>query len=179
LKKPLFPWATRSWWLGAAAGAAASLASIALQRGLDSLLSVPMMPPAVAIGAVICVAVWVGPVAAWTATCLMTVWCAIDLTLAWGYSALDVSARCAIFAAEAAVLSFFGTELFRSRGALQRSNTRQRQLLDTSAEGILVHSGAGVITYGNERMAELLAVGSGTLQNRKFEEFVFPEDLSA
>ena len=138
-----------------------------------------MMPPAVAIGAVICVAVWVGPVAAWTATCLMTVWCAIDLTLAWGYPDLDVAARCAIFAVEAAVLSFFGTELFRSRRALQRSNTRQRQLLDTSAEGILVHSGAGVITYGNERMAELLAVARGTLQNRKFEEFVFPEDLTA
>ena len=138
-----------------------------------------MMPPVVAIGAVICVAVWIGPVAAWTATCLMTVWCAVDLTLAWGYPALDVAARSAMFAAEAAVLSFFGTELFRSRRALQRSNTRQRQLLDTSAEGILVHSGSGIITYGNERMAELLAVGSGALQDRKFEEFVFPEDLSA
>ena len=59
-----------------------------------------MMPPVIAIGAVIFLAVWVGPVAAWTATCLMTVWCAVDLTLAWGFSTIDVTARCAIFAAD-------------------------------------------------------------------------------
>ncbi len=131
------------------------------------------------LAAVICAAVCIGPVAAWTASGLLTIWCAVDLELAWGYPVPDVAARCAIFAAEAALLSVFSRELFRSRQQLQRSNARQRQFVDTAAEGILVHSGSGVITYANERMSELLAVARDALECRKFEEFVFPEDLPA
>jgi two-component system cell cycle sensor histidine kinase/response regulator CckA len=179
LKKPVFPWARRSWWLAALIGVAASLVSVALERALDHLLSVPVMPLLAGACAVICVAVWAGPVAAWTATALVTVWCAVDLKVAWGYQPLDVLARCSIFAFEGALLSMFSAKLFRSRKELERSNARQRQFVDTASEGILVHNGSGVITYANERMGELLAVAHGSLECRKFEEFIFPEDLAA
>jgi PAS domain S-box-containing protein len=179
LKKPVFPWARGSWWLHALIGVAASLVSVAIERALDHLLSVPVMPLFAALGAVICVAAWVGPVAAWAATGFMTVWCAVDLRLAWGYAPPDIVARCAICASEGALISTLSARFFRSRRDLQRSNARQRQFVDTAAEGILVHNGSGVITYANERMSELLAVGRGNLACRKFEEFVFPEDLPA
>lgn len=168
-----------SWWLCALAGIAASLVSVALERALDHFLSVPVTPLLAATAAVVVSALWFGPIAASTAGALMTVWCALDLSLAFGWPPLDVAAPCAIFAGEAVLLSVFSAQLFRSRAQLRRSHARQRQFVDTAAEGILVHNGSGVITYANERMCELLAVGRGALECRKFEEFVFPDDLSA
>src|SRR5689334_10327369 len=110
VKKPVFPWVRRSWWLDALIGIAASLVSVVLERALDHLLSVPVMRLLAAICAAISVAVWVGPVAAWTATALLSVWCAVDLKLAWGYPPGDVLARFAIFLFEGSLISIFSAK---------------------------------------------------------------------
>ncbi|HWE00693.1 MAG TPA: PAS domain S-box protein [Bryobacteraceae bacterium] len=161
-----------------AAGALVSLASVGIERAIDHFLSAPLSPSCIAVGAVICAA-WIAPLAGWTATVALTVWCAADLRLAWRYAPLDVLVRSLIFAAEGALLCSGAARLFRFRRELERSNARQRQFVDTAAEGILVHSSSGIITYANERMNEMLAAGKGGLECRKFEDFVFPEDLPA
>jgi PAS domain S-box-containing protein len=170
--------AWRSWWFNVAAGVLVSLASVGIDRAIDHFLSAPLPPSSVAMAAVICAA-WIGPVAGWMATIALTAWCAADLRLIWGYAPADVLARDLLFAVEAALVCFGATRLFRLGRELERSNARQRQFVDTAAEGILVHSSSGIMTYANERMHEMLAAGKGGLECRKFEDFIFPEDLPA
>ena len=56
--------------------------------------------------------------------------------------------------------------------SLQDSEQRFKQLVDGAQEGIWVADDRGVITYVNQRMAELLGHGTGSLLGRQVYDFV-------
>jgi PAS domain S-box-containing protein len=56
--------------------------------------------------------------------------------------------------------------------ALQESEQRFKQLVDVAQEGIWVTDDRGVITYMNQRLADLLGYGNGTLLGRPVYDFI-------
>jgi PAS domain S-box-containing protein len=56
--------------------------------------------------------------------------------------------------------------------ALQESEQRFKQLIDVAQEGIWVADDRGVITYVNQRLAELLGYGNGALLGRQVYDFI-------
>ena len=56
--------------------------------------------------------------------------------------------------------------------ALQESEQRFKQLVDVAQEGIWVADDRGVITYVNQRLAELLGYGNGSLLGRPVYDFI-------
>ena len=56
--------------------------------------------------------------------------------------------------------------------ALQESEQRFKQLVDVAQEGIWVADDRGVITYANQRLADLLGYGNGTLLGRPVYDFI-------
>jgi PAS domain S-box-containing protein len=56
--------------------------------------------------------------------------------------------------------------------ALQESEQRFKQLVDVAQEGIWVSDDRGVITYVNQRMADLLGYGIGNLLGRPVYDFI-------
>src|SRR3982751_6251403 len=55
--------------------------------------------------------------------------------------------------------------------ALQESEQRFKQLVDVAQEGIWVADDHGVITYVNQRMADLLGYNNGDLLGRQVYDF--------
>lgn len=64
------------------------------------------------------------------------------------------------------------TRLEERTRALQESEQRFKQLVDVAQEGIWVADDRGVITYVNQRMADLLGYGNGTLLGRTVYDFI-------
>ncbi|HZA97773.1 MAG TPA: GAF domain-containing protein, partial [Gemmatimonadales bacterium] len=64
------------------------------------------------------------------------------------------------------------TRLEERTRALQESEQRFKQLIDVAQEGIWVADDRGVITYVNQRLADLLGYGNGTLLGRPVYDFV-------
>jgi PAS domain S-box-containing protein len=64
------------------------------------------------------------------------------------------------------------TRLEERTRALQESEQRFKQLIDVAQEGIWVADDRGVITYVNQRLADLLGYGNGTLLGRPVHDFV-------
>ena len=62
--------------------------------------------------------------------------------------------------------------------ALQESEQRFKQLVDVAQEGIWVTDDRGVITYVNQRMADLLGYTNGTLLGRPVYDFIEAESRS-
>jgi PAS domain S-box-containing protein len=62
--------------------------------------------------------------------------------------------------------------------ALQESEQRFKQLVDVAQEGIWVADDRGVITYVNQRMADLLGYGNGSLLGRPVYDFVEADSRS-
>jgi PAS domain S-box-containing protein len=56
--------------------------------------------------------------------------------------------------------------------ALQESEQRFKQLIDVAQEGIWVADERGVITYVNQRLADLLGYGNGALLGRPIYDFI-------
>jgi PAS domain S-box-containing protein len=56
--------------------------------------------------------------------------------------------------------------------ALQESEQRFKQLVDVAQEGIWVTDDRGVITYANQRLADLLGYSNGTLLGRPVYDFI-------
>lgn len=56
--------------------------------------------------------------------------------------------------------------------ALQESEQRFKQLVDVAQEGIWVADDRGVITYVNQRLADLLGYGNGSLLGRPVYDFI-------
>jgi PAS domain S-box-containing protein len=56
--------------------------------------------------------------------------------------------------------------------ALQESEQRFKQLVDVAQEGIWVADDGGVITYVNQRMAELLGYQNGAMLGRRVYDFI-------
>jgi PAS domain S-box-containing protein len=56
--------------------------------------------------------------------------------------------------------------------ALQESEQRFKQLVDVAQEGIWVADDRGVITYANQRLADLLGYANGTLLGRPVYDFI-------
>ena len=56
--------------------------------------------------------------------------------------------------------------------ALQESEQRFKQLVDTAQEGIWLADDNGVITYANQRMAELLGYQNGAMLGRRVFDFI-------
>jgi PAS domain S-box-containing protein len=59
--------------------------------------------------------------------------------------------------------------------ALQESEQRFKQLVDVAQEGIWIADDRGVITYANQRMADLLGYGNGSLLGRPIYDFMESE----
>jgi PAS domain S-box-containing protein len=59
--------------------------------------------------------------------------------------------------------------------ALQESEQRFKQLVDVAQEGIWVADDRGVITYVNQRLADLLGYGNGSLLGRPVYDFIEPD----
>jgi len=59
--------------------------------------------------------------------------------------------------------------------ALQESEQRFKQLVDVAQEGIWVADDRGVITYVNQRLADLLGYVNGTLLGRPVLDFIEPD----
>jgi PAS domain S-box-containing protein len=64
------------------------------------------------------------------------------------------------------------TRLEERTRALQESEQRFKQLVDVAQEGIWVADDRGVITYVNQRMADLLGYGNGGLLGRPVFDFI-------
>ena len=64
------------------------------------------------------------------------------------------------------------TRLEERTRALQESEQRFKQLVDVAQEGIWVTDDRGVITYVNQRMADLLGYGNGNLLGRPVYDFI-------
>jgi PAS domain S-box-containing protein len=64
------------------------------------------------------------------------------------------------------------TRLEERTRALQESEQRFKQLVDVAQEGIWVTDDRGVITYTNQRLADLLGYGNGTLLGRPVYDFI-------
>jgi PAS domain S-box-containing protein len=64
------------------------------------------------------------------------------------------------------------TRLEERTRALQESEQRFKQLVDVAQEGIWVADDRGVITYVNQRMADLLGYSNGSLLGRPVYDFV-------
>ena len=67
------------------------------------------------------------------------------------------------------------TRLEERTRALQESEQRFKQLVDVAQEGIWVADDRGVITYVNQRMADLLGYVNGSLLGRPVFDFLEPE----
>jgi PAS domain S-box-containing protein len=59
--------------------------------------------------------------------------------------------------------------------AIQESEQRFKQLVDVAQEGIWVADDRGVITYVNQRMADLLGYSNGSLLGRPVYDFIEPD----
>ncbi|MGI8818644.1 MAG: PAS domain S-box protein [Gemmatimonadales bacterium] len=59
--------------------------------------------------------------------------------------------------------------------ALQESEQRFKQLVDVAQEGIWVADDRGVMTYVNQRLADLLGYGNGALLGRPVLDFIEPD----
>ena len=64
------------------------------------------------------------------------------------------------------------TRLEERTRALQESEQRFKQLVDVAQEGIWVADDRGVITYVNQRMADLLGYSNGSLLGRPVYDFI-------
>ena len=64
------------------------------------------------------------------------------------------------------------TRLEERTRALQESEQRFKQLVDVAQEGIWVTDDRGVITYVNQRLADLLGYSNGTLLGRPVYDFI-------
>ena len=67
------------------------------------------------------------------------------------------------------------TRLEERTRALQESEQRFKQLVDVAQEGIWVADDRGVITYVNQRMADLLGYVNGSLLGRPVFDFLEPD----
>jgi PAS domain S-box-containing protein len=70
------------------------------------------------------------------------------------------------------------TRLEERTRALQESEQRFKQLVDVAQEGIWVADDRGVITYVNQRMADLLGYSNGSLLGRPVYDFIESESRS-
>jgi PAS domain S-box-containing protein len=70
------------------------------------------------------------------------------------------------------------TRLEERTRALQESEQRFKQLVDVAQEGIWVADDHGVITYVNQRMADLLGYSNGTLLGRPVYDFIEADSRS-
>jgi PAS domain S-box-containing protein len=67
------------------------------------------------------------------------------------------------------------TRLEERTRALQESEQRFKQLVDVAQEGIWVADERGVITYANQRMADMLGYNTGALLGRTLYDFLEPD----
>jgi diguanylate cyclase (GGDEF)-like protein/PAS domain S-box-containing protein len=71
------------------------------------------------------------------------------------------------------------TEAKRQELALQESEARYRNVIETTLEGVWILDPDGLTTFVNERMAEMLGYEAEDMQNQLFLDFMFPEDRAA
>ena len=73
-----------------------------------------------------------------------------------------------------------GNQILRKRAEdeLRRSETLYRQIIDTAYEGVATVDARGVVTYGNQRLADMLGYPLTDLVGRSVQDFVFEEDQS-
>jgi diguanylate cyclase (GGDEF)-like protein/PAS domain S-box-containing protein len=66
------------------------------------------------------------------------------------------------------------TDRWRTQRALEDSERRYRQMVETAAEGLAVSDADGVLRFGNRRLAELLGQPLDALVGRREDEVVAP-----
>ena len=150
---------------------------MALELVLNRLTGQPVYPFLLAFAAIIASAAVAGAGPGLAATALLVTWAAVDL---WEYDRTPKAIfwRCLIFAVEGVLLSIGSARMWKAKRDADRSEAWHRRLVETAAEGIWVRDDAGIITYANARISEMLGVPLNELVGRREEEFFFPDDLS-
>ncbi|HTA45393.1 MAG TPA: PAS domain S-box protein [Bryobacteraceae bacterium] len=165
------------WWVRYSFALACCVLGVVLELVLNRLTGQPVYPFLLAFAAIIASAALAGAGPGLAATALLVTWAAFDL---WEYDRTPngIFWRCLILGVEGVVLSIGSARMWKAKREADRSEAWHRRLVETAAEGIWVRDDAGVITYANARMAEMLGVPLGELVGRKEEEFFLPADLS-
>jgi PAS domain S-box-containing protein len=158
-------------------GIATCALAIIAELFLDRASHDPIYPFLTAFAAVIVSAAWAGAGAGLLATGLLVAWSAFDLSRS-GIAFSDTILRCLVFMVEGILLSIGTSRMWGSMRKAALSESWHKQLVETASEAIWVHDDAGVITYANARMAEMLGVPIESLAGRRVEEFFLPSDLS-
>jgi PAS domain S-box-containing protein len=83
----------------------------------------------------------------------------------------------ALYLTEAIIFCIYGRHMRMARAAASQGEDWREHLVQTSAEGIWTVDPDGVIGYANPRIAEMLGCRTADITGRKFEDFLFPEDL--
>lgn len=151
--------------------------SISLEFLFGHYAQAPLTPFLTAFGAVIVSGAWAGAGPGLLTTVLLTIWAAFDLA-SFDMHAADISVRCALFFIDGILLSLGSSRMWQSIQEAAQSEAWHRQLVQTAAEGIWVHDEAGLISYANARMAEILGVVPDELVGRNVDEFFLPADRS-
>lgn len=86
--------------------------------------------------------------------------------------------------AEGQVLRMVGshldiTESKHQELALQESEARYRNIIETTLEGVWILDSDGVTTFVNQRMADMLGYEPEAMQGQIFLDFMFPEDRAS
>ncbi len=84
-----------------------------------------------------------------------------------------------LYLAEACALCYYGWQLRLATGRAAEGEGWQRHLIQTAGEGIWMVDPDGVVSFANLRMAEILGCTVKQIEGRKFDDFLFPEDLPA
>jgi PAS domain S-box-containing protein len=137
----------------------------------------PAFPFLAGFAALIISAAWAGPGPGVAASIVCAGWAAVVL-MRDGRSVESALAGCAIFLGEGLLLSACSARMMHLASAATSSETRHRQLAETTPEGIWLQDNNSAITWANTRMAELLGVPIERVIGSKVEDFYFPSDLT-
>jgi PAS domain S-box-containing protein len=134
----------------------------------------PPHPFALSFFAIVASTLWAGVAPGLLSTVVLLAWSVI-YSNNHGFSATGTSVRAFVFL----VLSISVSRMWDSVKDVTSSETLHRRLIEAAAAGIWVHDEQGVITFANERMANMLGLRVEGLTGRKVEEFLLPEDQAA
>lgn len=175
-----------SAWAGYAYAIAVTAAVYVLRSGVGRLTGNRISLPLCGLAAVIACAWRAGIGPALAVVAFTTAWYVWDFH-SLGAASLQASGaggsqawiHYVIYVTEAGVVCFYGRQLRVARDRAARGEYWQRNLVETAGEGIWMVDPRGAIGYANPRIAEILGCAVNQIEGRKFEDFLFPEDLPA
>jgi PAS domain S-box-containing protein len=97
--------------------------------------------------------------------------------LATGAAGFHAWIQYGVFVIGAGIVGICLWQLRLAKEKAAKGEAWQRRLVETAGEGIWVVDPDGVIGYANARIAEILGCRVEQIEGRKFEAFLFPDDV--